>query len=72
MNANCSSDAMIEEVGLRFAERWQKDRVPALAKHRAVNRPQQRLGGDAATDGDLISGRDLGRIVDEDTGPAIE
>ena len=72
MNASCSSDASIEEVGLCFAERWHENRVPAVAKHRAVDRPQQWLGGDAATDGDLISALDLGRIVDENAGPAIE
>ena len=62
----------IEEIGLRFAERWQENRVPAVAEHRAVDGPQQWLGGDAATDSDLISGLDLGRIVNQNAGPAIE
>jgi hypothetical protein len=61
-----------EEVRLRFAEGWQEDRVCALAQRRAVDRPQQGLGEHSTTDGDLISGRDPGRIVDEDPGPAIE
>ena len=57
MKSNCSSEPSGEQIGLRFGEGRDQDRLCRLAEGRAIDCSQQGLGGDATRDGDLVVAR---------------